>query len=122
MATIAGEGSRSGKGCMINIIVKELTKSNNERANKIIADEIKEKCVGKSAPEIKKMLLKDVKGMDTLDEKVLDELVADLAGNVKITDLEKIVKVGDQQMSYEDVKKELAKRYEEFVKKKRLPM
>ncbi|KNY30351.1 hypothetical protein [Pseudobacteroides cellulosolvens] len=77
-------GARSGKGCMLSIIVPKLSKCSNEKANKQMVNEIKKRCEGKTASEIKKTLLQDVKGMDSLPAQELAALVVDIANTVGV--------------------------------------
>ncbi|HOV25291.1 MAG TPA: hypothetical protein PK566_02875 [Pseudobacteroides sp.] len=85
MGKIAFTQSRSGKGCKIYEVVEDLSGCKDGEKNIKMAEEIKKKCEGKTAAQIKEILEKDVKGIEKLSQAEMDELVADLAHTVGIS-------------------------------------
>jgi hypothetical protein len=84
MGDKASDGAKAGKGCMLNIIVPKLSKCTDEKVNKQMVDAIKKKCEGKTAAQIKKVLLEKVKGMDSLPAEEIGALAIDLADAVGV--------------------------------------
>lgn len=86
-------GATPGKGCHLSIIVPELSKCTDEKVNKGTVDAITDKCRGKTADQIKSVLLEEVKGLDELeksDPQRVAALVADLVATVGVSDSKEI--------------------------------
>ncbi|KNY29372.1 YwqJ-related putative deaminase [Pseudobacteroides cellulosolvens] len=107
MGEIAYTGASSGKGRKIYIVVKELSKCEDEEKNKKMAEEIKEKCAGKTTAQIRE-ILKDVKGIEKLPEAEMEALVADLADTVGLS--------GARTEIYKNLREETQRKLEELLK------